>query len=64
MPHKGGRRRGAGRKPIPESERSIRVSVCLPPDLLAYARKCGGGLSHGVQRALRFHRTNHEKPTR
>jgi len=62
MPRHGGRRRGAGRKPLPEGKVYQKVSVSLPPDLLAYARKVGGQVSYGVQQALAFHRTKHKKP--
>lgn len=64
MARSGGRRRGAGRPPLPEGAAFQKVSVSLPAALLAYARRIGGTTSQGMRTALEFHRTKAKKPTR
>lgn len=45
---KGGRRKGAGRKPL-GPENMTRISVMLPPDLAAWAKRQPGGASAFVR---------------
>lgn len=50
---RGGYREGAGRKPLPPSERTTGVFVRLPPVLLEKARVLGSGnVSLGIREAL------------
>lgn len=49
----GGPRPGAGRKCLDGKNISLKVTVVLPPGLVAYARQMGqGNLSAGVRLAL------------
>jgi hypothetical protein len=46
----GGKREGAGRKPIGPAP-MVQVTVTLPPDVVARLRRLGGGnLSRGIRR--------------
>jgi hypothetical protein len=40
---RGGVRAGAGRKPKPATERARRITITLPPELVAVAESIGGG---------------------
>ena len=50
-----------GRPPKPERERATARSITLTPDLWAFAREYGDGVSPGIRRALEEARARQQK---
>lgn len=55
-PTHGGRRKGAGRKPLDANQRTVRATVAFPESLHAYFVQLGNGnISEGIRKAGKYH---------
>lgn len=51
----GGRRKGAGKPPLSENEKTVRKSLVMPESMASFLTELGGGtFSEGVRRAARI----------
>ena len=57
----GGARPGAGRKPLSETEPTVRRTVTMPKSLADYLTQIGGTFSKGVRIAAEFYKEHHEE---
>lgn len=56
---RGGKREGAGRKPLPEGQKQTHATIRLTTDQLQELKRLGSGnLSEGIRRLLKGERIN------